>query len=471
MSHKINSSFYKKIVASIVCFFLFVGQSHALFEFSISDEVELGKAFDILVKSQLPIVEDPEIKGYVDDLLLILLEVIPPQPFQYEVNVILSPVLNAFASPGGFLFLYSGLLQNLSHEAELMSILAHEVAHVSQRHIAQNAERGGLITIASLLVAVAGAIFAEGDAAMAIFAGSTAAIQTSLLSYSRTNEADADEFGLRYLLSAGYNPYGFVSAFRTLNIQSFGLGSEIPSYLSTHPNLVSRIAGMNTRISSMSDEIQNRPYDDTRFLRVQTLLTARYGNSGAVQSYFINQKEGQDLAIFYMGNGIVAERQNDFKKSEEFFDKALELKPNDPLILREYGVSLYNKGNPDIAQTYLEKAISIDSDDYMAIFYLARILDEKGLWEEAQRQYRNVLIYVPENASVLDFYGRSLGRSGQEFEGYLYLALSSLYLNDSKKTLAWLAKAEPLAKTEGQEASLRSVKREMEERMKILEGY
>ncbi len=121
---------------------LHVSKAGLFKEFSIRDEKELAKEFEILVKSRLPIIEDPEIKSYVRSVVDRIIAKVPPQPFDFETNVIYSPVLNAFATPGGYVCVYSGLLVNIEDEDSLAGILSHEVAHVTQRHIASRIDRG-----------------------------------------------------------------------------------------------------------------------------------------------------------------------------------------------------------------------------------------------------------------------------------------------------------------------------------------
>ena len=113
--------------------------AHASFFFGgvgIKDEVEMGRKFDVLVRSQLPMIDDPEVSMYVRSIVDRLLSVLPPQPFKYTTGVIRNNTLNAFAVPGGYVYVFSGLIMNFDTESELAGVLAHELAHVTQRHVA-----------------------------------------------------------------------------------------------------------------------------------------------------------------------------------------------------------------------------------------------------------------------------------------------------------------------------------------------
>lgn len=122
--------------------------------FGIKDEKELGRKFEVLVRSQLPLVEDPEVSLYVKSIVDRLAKSIPPQPFDFTSGVILHNSMNAFAVPGGHVFVFTGLMMNLDKESELAGVLAHEMAHVTQRHVASRIERGRYLTIGTLLLVI-----------------------------------------------------------------------------------------------------------------------------------------------------------------------------------------------------------------------------------------------------------------------------------------------------------------------------
>ena len=133
----------RRITALLAIFVLllplaFPPQARAFFfgGVSLKDEKEMGHKFDVMVRSHLPIVEDPEVSLYVADLLKRLVKAIPPQPFDFTSSVVLHNALNAFAVPGGYVFVFTGMIMNLEREEELAGVLAHELAHVTPRHVA-----------------------------------------------------------------------------------------------------------------------------------------------------------------------------------------------------------------------------------------------------------------------------------------------------------------------------------------------
>ena len=206
---------WRGLVAVILSFALFlqgaIPVQAALFgSFGVKDEKELGRKFDVLVRSRMPLVEDPEIKGYIQSIVDRLSKTFPPQPFPFTANVLLHNSMNAFAVPGGSVFVHTGLIMQLDHESELAGVLGHELAHVTQRHIATRMERAQAVTIGSLVGALAAALLGGGQGSGAIFAGSVAAGQAAMLNYSRMDEPEADHCVCRCDCRADQNRSFFV---------------------------------------------------------------------------------------------------------------------------------------------------------------------------------------------------------------------------------------------------------------------
>ena len=131
----------------------------------IKDEKEMGRKFDAMLRATLSVVEDPEVSLYVNKVVARLTAPMPPQPYTFKAAVILHNSLNAFAVPGGYVYVFTGLLMNLDREDELAGVLAHELAHVTQRHVASRLERAQYLTLGSLLLAIAG-VAAGGPGAL-----------------------------------------------------------------------------------------------------------------------------------------------------------------------------------------------------------------------------------------------------------------------------------------------------------------
>ena len=176
-----------------------------------NEEKELGKKLMLYVKQNLVLIEDPSIINYVDKIGRNIVAQLPFPPFDFNFYVVKEDVYNAFAAPAGHVFINSGLLAAMESEEELAGILGHEIAHVLCRHISEQIERSKKIGLATLAGVLAG-IFLGGsaDAAGAITTSSIAAGQSLTLKYSRENEKEADQVGLKYLTKAGYCSEGLL---------------------------------------------------------------------------------------------------------------------------------------------------------------------------------------------------------------------------------------------------------------------
>jgi predicted Zn-dependent protease len=431
----------------------------------IKDEVEMGRKFNMLVRAQMPVIDDPEVLIYVRSIVDRLLAVLPPQPFKYTSGVIRNNALNAFAVPGGYVYVFSGLIMNLDSESELAGVLAHELAHVTQRHVASRIERGKVLTVGALLAAVAGVALGGGAGGAAVMGAMTAS-QSAMLNYSRIDENEADNQGFQYLVRAGYDPQGMVGAFQKLRRKSWmSGGGNIPTYLSTHPDIGDRITNIAARIKSQPSGVRNRAEDNNRFQRVKTLLLARYGDADAARQVFAKSPAKDCLAR--MGEGILSARLNNIPEAVKSFERALQCGPDDSLVLREAGIFHYSRGDQSRAAPLLSSAMTKDPGDYVARFYYARLMDESGKPLAAHPYYQEVLRYVPDDADVHEFYGRSLGKANMLFPAYLHLAYAALFSNNRKKTEQFMGQAKGAIRNPSEQAQFDRFSERYKERSEI----
>lgn len=428
------------MLALALCMPPLAADSHAFFlsGVSLKDEKKMGRKFTTMLRSHMPMVEDPEVRKYVADVLARLTRSMPHQPFEFQSSVILHNALNAFAVPGGYVFVFTGLIMNMDNEAELAGVLAHELAHVTQRHVASRMERAQYLGIGSLLVAIAG-IALGGPAGAAAAVTAAGAGQSAMLNYSRLDESEADNIGLQYLMAAGYPPKDMAGGFKILRQKSWMSGVSIPAYLSTHPAIGDRVNSIEARVAALPASARDKHFDNSRFRRVQTLLWGRYGDEAVALQRF-KGKDGLSL----MGRGMVLSRMNRVKEAEKTFAAALAAAPGDPLILREAGIFHYRKGSLAEAQKLLDAAMRKDPRDYMASFFAGRLLDDSGRSREAQASYRQVLRHVPEDAEVHEALARSFGKSGDSYQAHIHLAYAAIFANNRKQAARLVKQAEKL---------------------------
>lgn len=423
-----------------------------MFSFGVKDEKELGEKFNVLVRSILPMVEDSEVVDYVRGIVDRLARQTPPQPFKFTVAVVKDNQVNAFAAPAGYVFVYTGLILNMDHESEVAGVLAHELSHVTQRHIAKRVEQGRIISVAAVLGMLAGialgAATHQNDAAGAVVMGSQAAAQQTMLNYSREDEREADEVGMNYLVAAGYTPRGLPEAFDVMQRMKIFKGyGTIPSYLSTHPGIAERINYLSERISRMPKDIVSRPERDDRFLRIQTIIRARYSDPATVIAYY--GKKGPAMTkIDRLGLAMALGRTNDNAAARQAFEDALKEGGNDSLWLREAGRYFLKVRDFDRARTLLRSAVDANPKDMVATAEYALILSQDRRFAESLNLMRRVALAAPESPDVRQHLGRIYGEAGDLFHAYLNLAYAAVYANDQRHSKFQMEKAKGYAKSE-----------------------
>ena len=444
---------------------LLPASAHAFFgEFTIKDEVELGQKFNVLLRSRFPLVHDPVVVDYVRQLLHRVESTMPPQPFSIQVEVLRDSSINAFAAPAGYLFVHTGLILHMEHESELAAVLAHELAHVSQRHLAQNIERSKKLSLATLAGVLAGALLGQGsDVGEAVAIGSMAGGQAASLKYSREDEREADHIGLRYLVQSGYSPWGMANSFKRIKQQMLMGGiATPPDYMLTHPGLNERIGSMEDMVQSLPGSHEKPGKPDAAFRKVQTILRARYTEAHSAIRYFPEQ-DAELSCLERLGKGIVYERLNQITKARELLLGSEGCAENDALWQREIGRFHFQLGDFGPANAHLQRALQLDPDDLFALFFRARILAQQGKTEQAEADLRRILRVVPQDPEVHEVLGRALGRSGDAFQGYLHFAYAALYRHNKDKTRDYHRKLEQLASSTEQKRKLQEFERAFEE--------
>ncbi|CAM5474054.1 M48 family metalloprotease [Thauera mechernichensis] len=244
--------------------------------------------------------DDPEVEEYVNRLGHRLAAVGNNASLDFDFFVVRDPSLNAFALPGGYIGVHTGLLLAAETESEFASVLGHEIAHVTQRHIAQivgKQSQSAMLMMASLLVAVLAARSNSDVSQAAIAAGQAGAIQ-SQLGYTRAFEREADRVGLDTLDRAGLDVRGMPSFFERLQRSTRMYENNAPAYLRTHPLTTERIADMENRVASMPFR-QVLDSDDFRYARAK--LRASLGQPADAVRDLEDRvaRDGRDDAALY----------------------------------------------------------------------------------------------------------------------------------------------------------------------------
>jgi predicted Zn-dependent protease len=244
---------------------------------STREEEQLGRSYYLSLKASLPIVNDVQLNYYLESLAQKLVTQSDEAGRNFTFFIIESPVINAFALPAGYIGVHSGLFMDADNESQLASVLAHEISHVTQRHIARMIDESGnsmAINIATLLAAI---LVGTQDSEMgqAVLMGGLAGAQQSSINFTRANEYEADRIGIGLLIEAGINPDGMVEFFEHLLDKSSGLQIE---YIRTHPLDINRVTEAKNRIKKEHSTLP-RNSEDFLFAKARLAVLTNDNNS------------------------------------------------------------------------------------------------------------------------------------------------------------------------------------------------
>ncbi|MCW9000396.1 MAG: M48 family metalloprotease, partial [Kangiellaceae bacterium] len=218
---------------------------------SINDEQLVGDDYMRQLRAMAPIVNDAEINDYIQHLGFKLVEKNPDaQDRQFSFFIIRDKSINAFALPGGYIGFHTGLIAKSETESELASVVAHEIAHVTQRHLARRLELQNQLSLPSLAAFAAAILIAtqskNSETGMGALMGAQGLAQQAMINHTRSNEAEADRIGIATLYSAGFNPEGAISFFEKMQENSRYYSNAF-EFLRTHPLSRSRITDARLR--------------------------------------------------------------------------------------------------------------------------------------------------------------------------------------------------------------------------------
>lgn len=363
---------------------------------SVDEEQEIGREFMTQIKGYFSFLEDDFANRYLNGLGRYLLAQVDTQPFPFNFYIIKDPTLNAFAAPGGQIFVFSGLIGALDQVDELAAVICHEIGHVTARHLAQRIEQNkkiGLITMAGIL---AGALLG-GTAAEALIAGSMAAGIQAQLHYSREDERQADQLGYKYMSGSGFDPRGMEGTLQKIAKGNWLGSDKIPAYLLTHPSGPERMANL------------------------EALLSGYKGHS-------LSPEAEQFRKVYPLFRTVVMAYSIDHAQAERIFRADLEKDPSGPLPQIGLGILALEKRDYPKAIGLMEQALK-DGKDYRLplLTYLGQAYQLSGRDQDAVRTLKESLAEMGENSTALYYLGLSyenLGQCTQSAEIFERLAVS-----------------------------------------------
>jgi len=230
---------------------------------SEGQEIQMGQQAAQEVQQSIGFVEDPELQAYVAGIGKRMAAKSERPNLPWEFHVVNDAAVNAFALPGGFIYVTRGLLAHINSEAELATVLGHEVGHVTAKHSVQQISKAQLATLGLGIGSIVSSDIAQ-------FAGiASQGLGVLFLKYGRDAENQADELGFRYALGLNYDVREMANVFQTLNraSQVGGEGGRLPEWLSTHPNPENRVARTEQRLDTLQTSLANAQIGREEFLK------------------------------------------------------------------------------------------------------------------------------------------------------------------------------------------------------------
>jgi predicted Zn-dependent protease len=395
---------------------------------TVKEEEEMSRKMLELIQKHFEIVDNPLIVNYVEKIGDRILATLPEQPFKYHFYVIKQDVYNAFATPAGHIFIYTGLINAMEEEEELAGILGHEIAHVYCRHISQKIEHSkkvGLATLAGVAAGVLLGVGGAGEAASAVTMGSVAAGQSAELAYSRENEMQADEVGLRFITEAGYSVDGLLKILKKIRSKTWFGSEQIPTYLMTHPAVEDRISYISSWLETYNKTSKPIPLvNQEDFRRVHMRLETSFGDEQTVLSKFKAEvaENPQDPFAHYR-YGLILARAGKRQEAIEHLRAALTKRAFDGYILKDLGWIYFLDGQLPQAQKTLESACGMIPEDPECIFFLGRTQMEQGDLSASTDNFLKVIRHNPRFTSAYFYLGQSMGKQQNLGDAHYYLGV------------------------------------------------
>ncbi len=337
-------------------------------------ERKLGETVMRNIRNSGAYLNDPEVNGYLNELGNRLVTAIPGAPFDFEFFAINDPAINAFALPGGFIGVHTGLILLAQSESELASVLGHEITHVTQHHIARsisNQRDAMLLSIAALAAAVLASqshSSSSGDMTQAAIAGAQGLAIQSQINFTRQNEEEADRLGFERTYAAGFDPSAMATFFGRLQRAATWFEGDSPSYLHDHPETYQRIAEAQAR--SFTKPFRQVP-DSLDFQMVRALLKSYEGTPRDAVFFFddalAQKKYNNEIAAHY---GLVASllRAQNFKRAQAELATLEKMSPPHPMIDAMAGQVLMQSGQLAQAISRYEIALARYPDKKQLIY-------------------------------------------------------------------------------------------------------
>ena len=436
---------------------------------SEGDAKTLGRAFIRQSRFRLPYVSDPELVKYINELGDRLLAVSDDAGKPYDFHLIKNQAINAFAVPGGQIAIHTGILTKSESESELASVIAHEISHVTQRHIARNIENSRFDTIIALASLLAAAAAGGAEGAQAGLALASATSLDRKLRYSRSYEAEADSLGIRLLSRAGFDPAAMPVFFQRLLEDSRLNESFAPEFLRSHPLTINRVTESSERVRAYPPA---GPQDEEQFLLMQAKANALYTRRISLVASHYQQKllKGDRSLPTRYGFGIALSRNNDFDKARAIYQSLLKDYPNNVSVTLMYADNELEAGKVErgleILKNLYEEQIKLDN--HIVDVYYANALVLTDHHEQALPILKAAIANKRDEPLFHLLISRAYGEAGEKMRSFDSSGEFHYLRGNYQFSLKQFAKAEFLAESQYDKARLNARIKDVQKEIRAL---
>ncbi|MGH8549478.1 MAG: beta-barrel assembly-enhancing protease [Methylococcales bacterium] len=398
---------------------------------SPTQEQELGAAFFRSLYGNIRINQDLEIDDFIESLGE-RLAVNSDNPFQsFHFFVVIDPAINAFAGPGGYIGVNSGLILITESESELASVVAHEIGHVTQRHLYRAFEAARRLTIPSAAALLAAILIGTqspqlGQAAIIAAQAGSAQYQ---IDFTRNNEQEADRVGMQNLARSNFDPRAMPAFFERLDRSSRYYGEGPPEFLRTHPVTASRVSDTRGR----AEKFPYRQFlDSTTYLLMKAKLHVLTGiKPSQVIQYFESRLErGTDTqkAVADYGYGLALAAGGETSRARSILQALAQQNPEQPAFINALARVESESGNNETALNLYTRAIDkFPNNRAIALDYSATLLRAEK-YEAARQLLNDYLRNHKPTPELYELLSNAYGNLGQRAQSHRFLA-ESYYLS------------------------------------------
>lgn len=397
------------------------------------EETKISREFRREAKKHLKFVNSPEVERFVDRIGRRIIAAAGPQVFDYRFFVVDDNQLNAFAVPGGSIYLFSGLIERAKTTDELAGVIGHEIVHIKGRHLARNSGPDA-ISVLSLLSMVLLARSGSGSQAAGMVGQAIAAARQA--SYSRQLEMESDTLGARYMAAAGYDPKGVIGFLKTLDQERALNPIDVPAYVLSHPVTQERVANAELVVKSLG-ATDIRPDDLDTLKKVQTIIRMERPNRDTVISEYTKQvQQNPDNAESLHLLAFAQQLKGDLPAAKRNYEQARKLNPNHPGRQRDIGRFYSQIEDFGAARAAFDRALALEPNEPLTYFYLGEMLERSGDLRSAAGAYLNAHNLAPLWDRPPQRLGLVYGKLDRFGDGHYYLGRSYLLQDEDERAIA-----------------------------------